>query len=223
MPAIRALGVDEPILAGGRVVTFWDAVSERSEYGTPAELAVLLRRLHALAPPVDLDLAPVEPFRRALPRIDSASRLSKDDREFLRRRCAELIDAYAGVTFELAPGVVHGDASVGNVIRDREGRPLFADLDGFAVGPREWDLVLTALYFERFGWHTAEEYAAFVDAYGYDVTAWDGYPVLADVREFLMVTWLSQNAASDPKVAEELARRIADLRTGASRKGWQPF
>ena len=50
------------------------------------------------------------------------------------------------------------------------------DLDGFAVGPREWDLVLTALYFERFGWHTAEEYAAFVETYGYDVMAWDGYP-----------------------------------------------
>jgi aminoglycoside phosphotransferase (APT) family kinase protein len=158
-----------------------------------------------------------------LPRIESAYGLSKDDRQFLRRRCAELVDAYAGLNFELAPGVVHGDASVGNVIRDRDGRALFADLDGFAVGPREWDLVLTALYFERFGWHTAQEYAAFVDAYGYDVMAWDGYPVLADVREFLMVTWLSQNAASDPKVAEELARRIADLRTGASRTGWQPF
>jgi aminoglycoside phosphotransferase (APT) family kinase protein len=223
VPAIRAVGGDEPILAGGRVVTFWEAASDRPEYGTPAQLAVLLRRLHALTPPVDLDLPPVEPFRRALPRIESAWGLSEDDRDFLRRRRGELVEAYVGLTFELPEGVVHGDASVGNVILDRDGRALFADLDGFAVGPREWDLVLTALYFDRFGWHTAEEYAAFVEAYGYDVMAWDGYPLLADVREFLMVTWLSQNAATDPKVAREMERRISDLRTGASRKGWQPF
>jgi len=34
---------------------------------------------------------------------------------------------------------------------------------------------------------------------------------------------LSQNAATDPKVARELERRVSDLRTGASRQGWQPF
>jgi len=223
VPAIPALDVDQPVIAEGRVVTFWESVSDRPEYGTPVELAVLLRRLHRRAAPAELDLPPVNPFRKALPRIEEASGLSEDDRGFLRRRCGELVDAYAGLSFELVTGVVHGDASVGNVIRDRDGRPLFADLDGFAVGPREWDLVLTALYFERFGWHTAEEYSAFVEAYGYDVMAWDGYPVLADVREFLMVTWLSQNAATDPNVAEELTRRISDLRTGASRNGWQPF
>jgi aminoglycoside phosphotransferase (APT) family kinase protein len=223
VPAIRALDVEQPVVAGRRLVTFWESASDQPEYGTPAELAALLRRLHALTAPADLELPPVDPFRRASPRIDKASSLSEDDREFLQRRCAELVDAYAGLNFELPPGVVHGDASVGNVIRDRDGRPLFADLDGFAVGPREWDLVLTALYFERFGWHTAEEYAAFVEAYGYDVMAWGGYRVLADVREFLMVTWLSQNAETDPKVARELERRISDLRRGASRKGWQPF
>ena len=163
------------------------------------------------------------PFRRVLPRIEHAAGLSEHDREFLRERCDSLADAFGGLTFELAPGVVHGDASVGNVIRDRAGRPLLSDLDGFAIGPREWDLVLTALFYERFGWHTAEEYAGFVQTYGYDVMAWDGYSVLADIREFLMVTWLSQNAAADPKVAEELARRISDLRTGASRKGWLLF
>src|SRR2546423_8439086 len=60
VPAIRAVSADEPILAAGRVVTFWDAVSERPEYGTPVEVAVLLRRLHALTTPADLDLPPVD-------------------------------------------------------------------------------------------------------------------------------------------------------------------
>jgi aminoglycoside phosphotransferase (APT) family kinase protein len=221
--AIGALDVDQPVLADGRVVTFWESVADRPAYGTTLELAVLLRGLHALTAPASLKLPAVAPFRKAPRRIEHASGVSPEDRQFLRDRLRELEEAYASLTFELVSGVVHGDASVGNVIRGRDGRPLFADLDGFAVGPREWDLVLTALYFDRFGWHTAEEYAGFVKAYGYDVMAWDGYPVLADAREFLMVTWLSQNAATDPRVAEELARRISDLRTGASRKGWQPF
>ncbi len=63
----------------------------------------------------------------------------------------------------------------------------------------------------------------FADVYGYDIMAWPGYPALRDVREFLMVAWLSQNAAHDPEVAAELSARISDPRTGASRRGWKPF
>ena len=38
-----------------------------------------------------------------------------------------------------------------------------------------------------------------------------------------VVAWLYQNAGHDPEAAAELAARIADLRTGASRRGWKPF
>jgi hypothetical protein len=51
--------------------------------------------------------------------------------------------------------------SVGNVLVDAAGQPRLVELDGCAIGPREWDLALTALYYERFGWHTGEEYEAF--------------------------------------------------------------
>jgi aminoglycoside phosphotransferase (APT) family kinase protein len=54
----------------------------------------------------------------------------------------------------LPPGVIHGDASIGNVLRDRQGDPAVIDLDGFAIGPPEWDVVLTAIYCDSFGWHT---------------------------------------------------------------------
>jgi len=222
VPAIRALDVDQPVVADGRVVTFWESIDDRPEYGSVVELAELLRRLHGLSAPAGIDLPPVAPFEHTRERINRAPALTVDDRAFLLARWTELAEAYDTLTFELPPGVVHGDASVGNVIRDREGRPLLADLDGFAIGPRKWDLVLTALYYEQFGWHTEQEYRDFAETYGYDVMTWPGYPVLRDVREFLMVVWLSQNSA-DPKVAEELARRISDLRTGASRKDWQPF
>ena len=108
-------------------------------------------------------------------------------------------------------------------MRDRNGAPVLIDLDGFADGPREWDLVLTAMYYDSFGWHTREEYEDFARAYGYDVRQWEGYPVLREIREFLMVTWLIQKAAAgDAWSATEAAKRITALRTGASRMDWLP-
>jgi aminoglycoside phosphotransferase (APT) family kinase protein len=118
---------------------------------------------------------------------------------------------------------VHGDASIGNIIRRQDGTAVLTDLDGFSVGPREWDLVLTAIYFERFGWHTAAEYAAFTGAYGFDVMTWPGYPVLRDIRETLMVTWLAQNVRESPQIAAEVAKRIADLRSGDGQRDWAPY
>ena len=120
-------------------------------------------------------------------------------------------------------GPVHGDANVGNVIRRAGGVAVLIDLDGFASGPREWDLVLAALYFERFGWHTAQEYREFVAGYGFDVMSWPGYPVLRDARELIMVAWLAQNTRESPEIAAEVSKRIADLRDGDGFRDWAPF
>jgi aminoglycoside phosphotransferase (APT) family kinase protein len=222
-PAVRALPIDQPLVIDGYVVTFWEAVSDEEVYGTPAEVAALLVRLHALTPPAGLDLQPLRPFARAERRIEQNGWLSPGDRSFLRTRLEELRARYAQLQFILPPGVIHGDASVGNVIHDGDGRPVLIDLDGFAIGPREWDLVLTAVYYDSFGWHSAAEYAAFAEVYGFDVMRWPGYPVLRDVREFLMVTWLSQKAGHDEQVAAEVRKRIASLRTGSSKRDWQPY
>ena len=123
----------------------------------------------------------------------------------------------------LPPGVIHGDASIGNVLRDYRGNPVVIDLDGFAIGPREWDVVLTAMYYDSFGWHTREEYETFVQIYGFDIMTWPGYPVLREVREFLMVTWVIQKAGESEEIAAEARKRIAALRIGASRGDWQPY
>jgi hypothetical protein len=56
------------------------------------------------------------------------------------------------------------------------------DLDDFATGPREWGLIQTAIYYDRFRWHPQGKYEAFTKAYGYDIMQWPGYPVLADIR-----------------------------------------
>jgi hypothetical protein len=50
-PAVRALAVDQPVTAGRCVVKFWESVSDVEEYGTVAEVATLIRRLHLLDRP----------------------------------------------------------------------------------------------------------------------------------------------------------------------------
>jgi aminoglycoside phosphotransferase (APT) family kinase protein len=225
-PAVRALSIEQPVVVDERVVTFWEVISDEDSYGSTAEVASLLVRLHGMEPPPpppSLDLPALRPFARAELRIDANGWLGSDDRDFLQGRLEELRAKYADLDFALPQGVIHGDASVGNVLHDRGGKPVAIDLDGFAIGPREWDLVLTAMYYDSFGWHTREEYEAFVRVYGFDVMEWPGYPVLRDVREFLMVTWLSQKAPGDERVAAEVRKRITALRTGGAKKDWQPY
>jgi aminoglycoside phosphotransferase (APT) family kinase protein len=223
-PAVRVVDVEQPVMVDGHLVTFWESVSDDGDqYASVTEFAELLRRLHDLNPPPDLRLPELAPFANAPRRIEASTWLNPEDRALLTTMLPQLRAAYAGLEFPLPPGVIHGDANVGNVLRDERGHPVMIDLDGFAVGPREWDLVLTAIYYDSFGWHTTEEYRDFVRVYDYDIMTWPGYPVMKAVREFLMVTWMIQKAPESEQAAAESAKRLAALRTGASRKDWEPY
>jgi len=223
-PAVRVLNVDQPVLLDGHAITFWEAVSDDGDqYATVGEVAEVLVKLHELVAPDDLHLPRLERFEGAAKRIQTNNWLTPGDRDFLTEMLASMRDQYSELEFVLPRGVIHGDANVGNVLRDYHGNPVVIDLDGFAIGPREWDLALTANYYDSFGWHTREEYETFVRVYGFDIMKWPGYPVMRAVREFLMVTWVIQKAAESAQAAAEAAKRIAALRTGASRKDWQPY
>lgn len=223
-PAVRAVDIDQPITVDRHLITFWEAVSDDGDqYASTAEVAEVLVRLHSLTAPDYLRLPELAPFANAPRRIETNTWLNPEDRAFLITMLPQMRAAYDGLEFTLPPGVIHGDANVGNVLRDRHGNPVVIDLDGFAVGPREWDLALTAIYYDSFGWHTREEYEDFVRVYGFDIMQWPGYPVMRAVREFLMVTWVIQKAAENNQVAAEARKRISALRTGASRRDWQPY
>jgi aminoglycoside phosphotransferase (APT) family kinase protein len=223
-PAVRVIHVDQPLDVGGYLVTFWQAISDDGDqYASTPEIAEVLAQLHRLDAPPELGIPPLEPFANAVERIAASTWLTPDDRAFLAGMLADLQQAYDGLEFALPPGVIHGDASVGNVLRDGRGNPVLIDLDGFATGPREWDLVLTALFYDSLGWHTRDEYEAFADVYGFDIRHWPGYPALRSVRESLMVTWVIQKAAESDQMAAEARKRISALQTGASRKDWQPY
>ncbi|MGW3021214.1 phosphotransferase enzyme family protein [Streptomyces longwoodensis] len=221
-PAARlATGAEQPVLIEDHPVTFWEGLADGDTYASTAEMGVLLRRLHHLEPP-PFSLPKLQPFDRVASRLERAA-IPERTRAFLRSMARDLQAEYGRLEFLLPSGHIHGDFNVGNVLRDAADYPRVIDLDGFATGPREWDLMQTAMYYDSFGWHTEAEYADFVAGYGFDVREWAGYAVLRSVRELLMVTWLSQNAGADPRAADEVEKRVATLRTGGSRRDWAPF
>jgi thiamine kinase-like enzyme len=222
-PATRALHVEQPIEVEGHAVTAWQSVSEREEYAPIDQVAELIRQLHALTPPASVQLPSFEPFKQLEERLGNLAGIDESDAAFLRGRAAELAEQYESLSFPLGYGPIHGDANVGNVILSEDGRPVLIDLDSFATGPREWDLVQTALFYDRFGWHTAEEYRTFVDVYGFDIMTWPGYQTLADYRELSMTLWLAGKTRESESVAEEIRKRVHAIQTGGSRRGWAPF
>ncbi|MFJ4078451.1 phosphotransferase enzyme family protein [Streptomyces iakyrus] len=221
-PAARLVtAAKQPIVIQGHPVTFWKGLAEGDTYASTGEMGVLLRRLHDLKPP-PFSLPSLQPFDRVGRRLQRAA-IPDTTRAFLGSMADDLAAKYGRLRFVLPAGHLHGDFNVGNVLRDEVGNANVIDLDGFVTGPREWDLIQTAMYYDSFGWHTEAEYADFVAGYGFDVREWPGYTVLRSIRELLMVTWLSQNVGTNPRAAEEVEKRVQTLRSGGSRLDWAPF
>jgi Phosphotransferase enzyme family len=222
-PAVRVIDVPQPIESEGAVVTLWQSVAAETAYASIADVALLIRQLHELAEPADFRLPALHPFTAASEEFPQLSGLAAVDRAFLCDRIDWAHAEFPRLPFVLPVGVIHGDANVGNVLTDDDGKPVLIDLDSFATGPREWDLIQTALFYDRLGWHTKDEYRTFVDVYGYDLMQWDGYTRLADMREIAMTTWLGRKAAESPGAAAEASKRINAIRTGASRRDWGAY
>ncbi|MGH3615504.1 MAG: aminoglycoside phosphotransferase family protein [Pseudonocardia sp.] len=222
-PAVRALDVEQPVEADGRVVTFWESIAPETRYAPIGDVARLIRRLHALDAPPDVRLPDLQPFGAPGDPLPDLPSISSEDVEFLHERIAWARGRFSELPYALPRGIVHGDANVGNVLVDTGGRAVLIDLDGFSVGPREWDLVQTALFADRLGWHSRQEYEEFAEVYGHDLLTWSGYGDLADMREVAMTTWLCRKAADSPAIAAEARKRVQAIRTGSSRLDWGAY
>lgn len=223
-PAVRAVDeIEQPLTVEGHPVTFWHLIEEAGRSATYGELGAVLRELHSLTPPDHLGLPAFDAFGRSDRRIETAEGISEDDRAFLRKRRKELADRLAGLGFDSGRGPVHGDAHTDNLMVDRRGRLHLIDLENFCCDRPEWDLVVSAHEYDRLGWVSREEYAAFVGGYGRDLRDWPGFDVLSAVQEFKMTTWLMQNIAEGPHVAEEVRVRLASLRDDDAPRHWQPY
>ncbi|RAS59563.1 thiamine kinase-like enzyme [Lentzea atacamensis] len=220
VPAVRVIEtVDQPVVHFERAVTFWHELAPHRP-GEPGQIASALRRLHSLPVP-DFAVPALDPFVRLAERIGGSTSFTPADRDWLRSRLAELESAYRhGLPPGLAHCVVHGDAWRGNVVATDDGEVVLLDLERMAVGPPEWDLVSTAIKYTSFGFITAQDYQDFVDGYGHDVTAWEGFELLRDVRELRMTTMAGQLAATDSTFAGQAAHRLSCLRGEAGPRPW---
>ncbi|MEV6956299.1 aminoglycoside phosphotransferase family protein [Streptomyces sp. NPDC051183] len=220
---VRAVRAAEPAprLVDGHPVTLWHRLPRAVRPAGPEDLAVLLRQLHALPappfalPPRDL-LGGVERWLRL-----AGGAIDPADAAYLRARRDGYAAEVAALTPHLPPGPVHGDALPRNVHVGPDG-PVLVDLETVSGDLREHDLVVMALARDRYGL-PAEEYAAFAEAYGWDVRDWEGCAVLRGARETASCAWVSQHAPANPKALAEFRRRVASLREGDRELRWHPF
>jgi len=221
VPAVELLpDVTQPLHVGIHSATFWQEVPDSGAEPTAAELATLLRQMHDI-PVGDAELPewnPIDDLRR---RISDAEGWDPDDVDFLLRRCDEVESRLAEVDYELPRGVVHGDAHLGNVITTPGGTVL-CDFDTTCVGPREWDLVPIAVGQLRFH-HTVNKHEQLAEAYGFDVTRWDGFSVLREIRELKLTAAVLPIARSNPNIRSELRRRLRSVRAGDIFTRWVPY
>ncbi|MFG3244830.1 aminoglycoside phosphotransferase family protein [Streptomyces sp. NPDC048157] len=217
VPVVHLAAIRQPVEAAGHPVTFWEELPP-NRHGSPTESAQLLKQLHALAAP-NFELGYLNPFVRISERLSVATTLHNRDRDWLKGLYADLKSAWAERPSGRADCVVHGDAWPGNLIHSAEG-PLLIDLERFSLGPPEWDLVSTAVRARTTGAATSAEYDEFCAAYGYDVTEWGGYPILAGIRELRMATYAAQHAKGNPEWADQAQHRVDCLR---GREGARPW
>ncbi|MDJ0340700.1 aminoglycoside phosphotransferase family protein [Streptomyces sp. H10-C2] len=221
VPAVRAA---EPRarLVDGHPVTYWDQLPEPVRPAGPADLAALLRLVHALPEPPDFTLPP----RDLLGGVERWLRLAGGaidpaDAAYLRGRRDGFASAAAELTPRLPRGPIHGDALPRNVQVGPDG-PVLVDLETFSTDLREHDLVVMALSRDRYGPDPAA-YDAFTAAYGWDVREWDGCAVLRGARETASCAWVAQHAPANPAALAEFRRRVASLRDGDPTVRWYPF
>jgi phosphotransferase family enzyme len=220
VPAVRA-AEPEPRLVEGHAVTLWHRLGAALRPAEPADLAGLLRLVHALPSP-SFEL----PRRELLGGVERWLRLAGDaieqaDADYLRERRDGFAEAAAALTPHLPPGPIHGDALPRNVHVGPDG-PVLVDLETFSADLREHDLVVMALSRDRYGL-PGEAYDAFVATYGWDVREWDGCAVLRGARETASCAWVAQHAPSNPKALAEFRRRVGSLRDGDAEVRWYPF
>ncbi|GCD97422.1 phosphotransferase enzyme family protein [Embleya hyalina] len=222
-PAVRpAAGIEaRPVLVDGRPVTFWELLPPAEREPNVADLARLLRKLHALpAPPFALPAR--DPLALVETWLDSAdAAVGLADRRYLSARRDALEAARRELTPALPTGLIHGDALLRNV-GVHGGRALLLDWETVAHDLREFDLVLTPMAAARYGLPDGAE-RRFARKYGFDVTEWPGYPVLRDTRELAATAWVAQHVPGNPAAEEEFHHRVRTLRTGDTEARWHAF
>lgn len=221
IPAAQVVDeIPQPIEVMGRPVTFWHFINgQPAPYSHIGDLGALLRQLHNTTPPATLELPEQDILGRVRPRILDAP-ITDSDRAFLLGRLDTLREQLSNLRYVLPAAPLHGDAHINNLMISHD-TPVLIDFERFAYGQPEWDLGVTATEYSVAGWWTPQQYQAFVDGYGFDVTSWSGFDTIAAVHAIKMTTWVMQNITQSQAIADEFAARMRSLRDGEP-SSWAP-
>ncbi|MEU4436610.1 phosphotransferase enzyme family protein [Micromonospora chalcea] len=220
-PTIRlAPGVAQPVAVGDLVASVWVYVPPAAPTPTMNDLGSALRRFHALGPP-PFPLATWDPIGDARRRLADADGLTADDHDYLAAWCDRLEPQVADLNQRGKQSLIHGDAHVGNLLRDASRGILLCDFDATCLGPWQVDLAAVAVGEVRFGKTGAHR--ALAEAYGYDVTSDRDWPLLREARELKMIAAATPLLASSGKVAAEFDKRLQSVIQGDHGLRWKPF
>ncbi|MEU1398692.1 aminoglycoside phosphotransferase family protein [Micromonospora zamorensis] len=220
-PTIRiARGVERPIEVGDLVASVWQYVPSHPPDLTVEDLGAALREFHALGVP-PLPLPVWDPVGDARRRLADADGLSKPDRDYLVDWCGRLEPQVATLNDRGTRTLIHGDAYVGNLLRESSGRTVMCDFDATCVGPWQVDLAAVAVGEARFG--ESGGHRALANAYGFDVTSDPSWTVLRDARELKMIAAAVPLLATSPSIAAEFANRLQSVQQNDPAARWRPF
>ncbi|OLB80226.1 MAG: hypothetical protein AUI14_07450 [Actinobacteria bacterium 13_2_20CM_2_71_6] len=221
IPAVRLLPeIDQPVLIDEQVATLWHAVQPVGPAPNGTDLGRLLRQLHT-TPDAAPELPPWQPLQSIRSRLADAEGLDPDSYAFLSQACDDIEAALVGVRYALTEGVIHGDATVANLIPGPAG-PVICDFDSTSIGPREWDLTPVATGHLRFA-NKANNQTLLAATYGFDVTAWEGFPAFRRLRELQLVTSVVPVLRSNPALRERWQHRLLTFRAGDEDARWELY
>jgi hypothetical protein len=198
----------------GLWMTMWNFVSHDAHAPPPEarELGRSLRELHAALAGFPGDLAPLSAIHDWLEdligQLDPSPSLTRQDIDWLRFR----LDALTPAVFEssLATQALHGDVSMGNLLRTASGL-VWNDLEDVCHGPVAWDvcgLVMSARARGHSAGFTEELLAAYGDPGVDDLTAF------LEAHTLYEVVWHAFEGRRRPQAMKRAAASLARWRDG---------
>jgi hypothetical protein len=221
-PTIRLspLAPVQPFEVDGLTATVWVYLPPLAPKPGVTDLGLALRTFHQLGTP-PFDLPAWDPAGDTRTRIADAEALDDADRHFLLDWCDRLEPQIIQLNEDQPPALVHGDAHVGNLIRENDHQVALCDFDATCVGPWQFDLVAVPIGEERFG--RPGVHARLAAAYGYDVTADPAWPVLRQARELKMVAGALPRMAASSAIQQEFKVRLESIKRSDQTARWTPF
>lgn len=228
-PATAPLPSLEPVVVDdSTVVTFWMYYPQPPGTASPdsAHLGRLVRSLHQLpTPPVDLpEWQPLRSLQALVTGPVGSEALSPGDQRWLLARIDEVQRDLAVLDWPLGFTAIHGDAWAGNLLWDTAAADVpvrLGDWDTACYGPREVDLIPS--------WHAAVRYGrgpqwaeAFAQAYGYDLSAWNGFPILWAMRDLVQLAGPLRRAPHESTFAAAVQQRLRGIKAGDHGQ-WREF